>query len=84
MKHDKVILDGRGKIHKKNDFNAQRVVVPDFEIYSNPTIRIADVKRRRFNLISRAVQKARQEIMAQEDEAIFRALDSISNTDIKE
>lgn len=52
-----------------------RVTVPEFEIVSNPTVRIAEVKRRRFNVIDRAVQKARQEIMAQEDANIFGALD---------
>lgn len=39
-----------------------RVTVPEFELFSNPTVRIAEVKRRRFNVIDRAVQKARQEI----------------------
>jgi len=55
-----------------------RLVVPEFEIYSNPTVRIAEVKRRRFNVIDRAVQKARQEIMAQEDANGFAALDMAS------
>jgi hypothetical protein len=53
-----------------------RVVVPTFELFSNPTVRIAEVRRRRFNVIDRAVQKARQEIMAQEDANIFAAIDS--------
>lgn len=60
-----------------------RVTVPEFEIFSNPTVRIAEVKRRRFNVIDRAVQKARQEIMAQEDANVFAAMDaaaSIENT----
>lgn len=60
-----------------------RVTVPEFEIFSNPTVRIAEVKRRRFNVIDRAVQKARQEIMAQEDANIFAAIDaagSVENT----
>lgn len=39
-----------------------RVVVPTFELFSNPTVRISEVRRRRFNVIDRAVQKARQEI----------------------
>jgi hypothetical protein len=52
-----------------------RVTVPEFEIVSNPTVRIAEVKRRRFNVIDRAQQKARQEIQAQEDANIFAALD---------
>lgn len=58
-----------------------RVTVPEFEIFSNPTVRIAEVKRRRFNVIDRAVQKARQEIMAQEDANIFAAIDSASNVE---
>jgi hypothetical protein len=53
-----------------------RVVVPEFELFANPTVRIAEVKRRRFNVIDRAVQKARQEIMAQEDANVFAALDA--------
>jgi len=60
-----------------------RITVPLFEIVSNPKVRIAEVKRRRFNLIDRAVQKSRQEIMAQEDANIFAALDaaaSVENT----
>lgn len=52
-----------------------RVNVPEFEIAANPTIRIAEVRRRRFNIIDRIQQKARQEIQAQEDANIFAALD---------
>jgi hypothetical protein len=52
-----------------------RVTVPEFEIVSNPTVRIAEVKRRRFNVIDRAQQKARQEIQAQEDVNTFATLD---------
>jgi hypothetical protein len=52
-----------------------RVTVPEFEVISNPTVRIAEVRRRRFNVIDRAQQKARQEIQAQEDANIFAALD---------
>lgn len=58
-----------------------RVTVPTFEIYSNPTVRISEVKRRRFNVIDRAVQKARQEIMAQEDANVFAALDAASSVE---
>ncbi len=53
-----------------------RVVVPTFELLANPTIRMSEARRRRFNVIDRAVQKARQEIMAQEDANVFAALDA--------
>jgi hypothetical protein len=58
-----------------------RVTVPEFEVVSNPTVRIAEVKRRRFNVIDRAQQKARQEIQAQEDSNIFAALDTASTVE---
>lgn len=59
----------------------ERITVPEFELFSNPTVRIAEVKRRRFNVIDRAVQKARQEIMAQEDANVFSALDVASGAE---
>jgi len=52
-----------------------RITVPTFELFSNPKVRMSEVRRRRFNVIDRAVQKAKQEIMAQEDANLFAALD---------
>jgi hypothetical protein len=112
FKHDAIVINSRGKTGKK--FRGVRI--PQFEIFSNPTIKIGDIKRRRFdlidrssptktefkndpivinsrgktekktkrgqrrrfNVIDRAVQKARQEIMAAEDAAIFKMLDEIA------
>src|SRR5271166_5483781 len=77
-----VVISSNGTGPESRVFG-DRVVVPEFEVYANPTVRIAEVKRRRFNVIDRAVQKARQEIMAQEDANIFAALDaaaSVENT----
>lgn len=62
---------------------ADRILVPTFTIASNPTVRFEEARRRRFNVIDRAVQKARQEIQAQEDANVFAALDvasSVENT----
>lgn len=69
-----VVVSSNGSGPESRVFG-DRVTVPEFEIYSNPTVRIAEVKRRRFNVIDRAVQKARQEIMAQEDANVFAAID---------
>lgn len=38
---------------KEDKIFGQRVIVPEFEIYANPTVRIGEVKRRRFNIIDR-------------------------------
>lgn len=40
-----------------------------------------EVRRRRFNIIDRAVQKAKQEIMAQEDANVFAAIDSAAGVE---
>jgi len=72
-----VVISSNGSGGESRVFG-DRVTVPEFELYSNPTVRIAEVKRRRFNVIDRAVQKARQEIMAQEDANVFAAVDAAS------
>jgi hypothetical protein len=69
-----VVVSSNGSAPESRVFS-DRVTVPEFEVMSNPTVRIAEVKRRRFNVIDRAQQKARQEIQAQEDANIFAALD---------
>lgn len=77
-----VVISSNGTGPESRVFG-DRVVVPEFELFSNPTIRISEVKHRRFNVIDRAVQKARQEIMAQEDANVFAAIDaaaSVENT----
>jgi hypothetical protein len=40
-------------IYDKNKTFGTQVTVPTFEIINNPTIRLADVKMRRFNIIDR-------------------------------
>ena len=75
-----VVISSNGTGPESRVFG-DRVTVPEFELFSNPTVRIAEVKRRRFNVIDRAVQKARQEIMAQEDANIFAAIDSAASVE---
>ncbi len=75
-----VVISSNGTGPESRVFG-DRVTIPEFEVYSNPTVRIAEVKRRRFNVIDRAVQKARQEIMAQEDANVFAALDSAAQVE---
>jgi len=75
-----VVISSNGSAPESRVFG-DRVTVPEFEVVSNPTVRIAEVKRRRFNIIDRAQQKARQEIQAQEDANIFAAIDFASTTE---
>jgi len=69
-----VVISSDGSAPESRVFG-DRVTIPEFEVVSNPTVRIAEVKRRRFNVIDRAQQKARQEIQAQEDANVFAALE---------
>lgn len=72
-----VVVSSNGSAPESRVFG-DRITVPTFEIVSNPTVRISEARRRRFNVVDRAVQKARQEIMAQEDANGFAALDASS------
>jgi hypothetical protein len=73
-----VVVSSNGAAPESRVFG-DRITVPEFEVVSNPTVRIMEVKRRRFNVIDRAQQKARQEIQAQEDANIFTAIDFASD-----
>ncbi len=73
-----VVISSNGAVPESR-IKGDRISVPEFEVVSNPTVRIAEVKRRRFNVIDRAQQRARQEIQAQEDANIFAALDFSSD-----
>lgn len=85
FEHDVIIIDDEDVMGQRTwGWPPRRVVIPEFEIYANPTVHIGDIKRRRFNLIDRYVQKAKQQLMAQEDEDIFKALDSVAESGNKD
>lgn len=52
----------------------KRILVPLFELASNPKIPFTQIKERRYNLIDRAQDKAKQDIQASEDDLGFSAL----------
>lgn len=49
-KHNKIRISRYGDIVTP-DFKARKVVIPTFEIFSNPTIKLSDIKRKPLNLI---------------------------------
>lgn len=57
--------------------NPLRVTVPTFEIVSNPMIPITQIKERRFDIVSRALNLAKAEIGASEDAYVFKLFDAI-------
>lgn len=55
-----------------------RIQVPTFEIVSYPQVRFQQVKERRFNVIDRAQQRAKSDIMAVEDEVVFSLIQAVA------
>lgn len=52
----------------------EEILVPTFEIAAYPTIRLAEIKARRFYIVDRAQIKAKEAIQKEEDTNIFNAL----------
>lgn len=59
----------------------KRILIPMFELASNPKIPFTQIKERRYNLIDRAQDKAKQDIQAAEDDLGFSAL-AVASTQI--
>jgi hypothetical protein len=51
----------------------EEVLVPTFEIATNPQIRLSEIKARRFYIVDRAQIKAKEAIQKEEDSNIFNA-----------
>lgn len=54
----------------------EEVLVPTFEIAAYPTIRLSEIKARRFYIVDRAQIKAKEAIQKEEDTQIFTALNT--------
>ena len=52
----------------------EEVLVPTFEIAAHPTVRLSEIKARRFYIVDRAQIKAKEAIQKEEDTNIFNAL----------
>jgi len=52
----------------------EEVLVPTFEIATNPQVRLAEIKARRFFIVDRAQIKAKEAIQKEEDTNIFTCL----------
>jgi len=54
----------------------EEILVPTFEIAAHPTVRLSEIKARRFYIVDRAQIKAKEAIQKEEDTNIFNALTS--------
>lgn len=57
----------------------EEVLVPTFEIATNPQVRLSEIKARRFYIVDRAQIKAKEAIQKEEDTNIFNALLASAN-----
>lgn len=75
------VISKRGQVPDQI-IEGDRIQVPTFEIVSYPQVRFSQVKERRFNVIDRAQQRAKADIMAVEDEEIFSLIDNAASSGI--
>lgn len=59
---------------------SRRVLIPLFEIASNPEIALTQIQERRFDVIERSQELGRSMIQAAEDERVFAVLDAIATS----
>lgn len=57
---------------------SRRVLIPIFEIASNPEIPLTQIKERRFDVIERAQELARAQVQAAEDSRSFDVFDAVA------
>jgi hypothetical protein len=63
--------------------DSKRIMVPLFELASNPMIPFAHVKERRFDIIRRIKQKAKDELFRKEDTIIFDLLSKAATANVE-
>jgi len=54
----------------------EEVMVPTFEIASNPTIRLNEMRQRRFYIVDRAQVRAKDSLQRQEDIEVFKVINA--------
>jgi hypothetical protein len=68
-----VVIARRGGVPEQIQ-EGEEVLVPTFEIATNPQVRLSEIKARRFYIVDRAQIKAKESIQKEEDTNIFNAL----------
>jgi len=68
-----IIVSKRGQVPDAI-VEGERITVPTFEIGSYPQVRYSQVKERRYNLIDRAQQRAKLDLMQEEDRNVFATI----------
>ena len=67
------VISRRGAVPEQIQ-EGEEFLVPTFEIAARPTVRLSEIKARRFYIVDRAQIKAKEAIQKEEDTNIFNAL----------
>ena len=73
-----IVVGKRGQV-PDTIVEGERITVGTWEVVSYPQVRFSQVKERRYNLIDRAQQRAKLDLMSEEDRNVFNAIDRSSN-----
>lgn len=61
---------------------SKRLMVPLFETASNPKVSFTQIKERRFDIVRRIKQKARDELFRKEDQVIFKTMKTAADGNV--
>ena len=69
------IIPKRGSV-PTSEVEAEEILVPTIEIAANPSIRLNEVRQRRFYIVDRAQVRAKDTIQRQEDVQVFKVVNA--------
>jgi len=75
------VIGMRGRI-EDGILEGERVTVPTFNVVSYPQVPIDQIQTRKFNIVDRAQQRAKNDMMATEDTFLFTALEAAAASGI--
>lgn len=75
------VIGMRGRI-EDGILEGERVTVPTFNVVSYPQVAIDQIQTRKFNIVDRAQQRAKNDMMATEDTFLFTTLEAAASSGI--
>jgi len=74
------VIPKRGSVPTA-EVEAEELLVPTIELASNPTIRLNEIRQRRFYIVDRAQVRAKDSLQRQEDVEVFKVINAAIPTD---
>lgn len=74
------VIGKRGRV-PDSVIEGEELFIPVFEIASNPTIRLNEIRQRRYYIVDRAQVRAKDSLIRQEDVEVFKAVNFATPTE---